>query len=95
MARLIEKQLSEALRETGLQFLGNNPIFLNDIYHLITIQFPNLCDDDYFCPHKKKPSREPEWHHVVRNVIESLKRKGVAKHTNNRSEWIFNFQVGI
>ena len=90
MARPIETQLSQLLRESNRAFLGYNPIKSQEIYSAVKNQFPDLCDDNYLCPHYgNQRSIRPEWHHLVRSYRNSLKKKGLAIRTGNYAEWMF------
>lgn len=88
MARPIEIQLSQELRDCKLEFLGWNPVKLDEIYDAVKNEYPDLCDDEYKCNHYQRNSIQPEWKHTVRNVLNGLKKKGLAQGTGNRYEWI-------
>lgn len=88
--RPLEAKLSKELKDSEYAFLGNNPMHINEIYNLVKNQFPDLCDDEYLCStHCTKGTNQPEWQHVVRGVINSMKVKGLAQRTGNPKEWIF------
>lgn len=76
MARPIEKQLSKLLRECNLNFIPLGTIHIENIYELVKQNYPELCDDDFFCfEAHRSGNRQTEWKHVVRSVMQSLKKK--------------------
>lgn len=88
--RLIENSLSKELRDSEFSFLDKNPILINEIYDSVKTQFPDLCDDEYLCStHCKNGTNQPEWQHVIRGVIDSMSKSGLAQQTGNPKEWIF------
>lgn len=88
--RPIEQQLYKSLINSNGDFLGFNPIESKDMYAAVKNQFPNLCDDDFICPHySKQHTNQPEWQHVVRKFRERMKQKGLAMRTRNYAEWVF------
>ena len=90
MPRTIEKELSRLLRESQMDFLGNDEIHITRIYELVKIQCPNLCDDDFLCSeHCLNGINQAEWQHVVRSVLGDFKKKGIAQ-SRLRGFWILN-----
>lgn len=77
------------LRDTELSFLSNDPIHIEDIYQDIQQRYPELCDDNYLCSDNcLSGNNQPEWKHMVRSVINTLRLKGIAERTANRGEWL-------
>jgi hypothetical protein len=66
---------------------------MTEIYEKTKQAFPTLCDDNYLCSQNcSKGGNHPEWKHVVRKVIEVLKKKeniGVNK-SDVYGSWIFS-----
>lgn len=88
--RPIKEKLYGALLESDREFLGHDPIKSDEIYALVKNHFPDLCDDDYICPHYgNQRTYQPEWQHEVRNALNRLKVKGLAQGTGIHGEWIF------
>ena len=91
MARTTEKLLYNELVNSKFSFLGNGTKKIFEIYEETKLQFGHLCDDKYLCSDNcKSASSKPEWHHVVRGSLNSLKSKniGISKGTN-RGDWLF------
>jgi len=85
--REIEKNLSRLLVETELNFLPTREISLDEIYSNIELIYPDLCDDNFLCVDCcLGGSNDPEWRHIVRGVLSSLKTKGVFENTR-RGHW--------
>lgn len=79
MRRPTEAELTRNLRESEFNFLGYNPIQITEIYELVQVQYPHLCDDNYLCiDHCRNGNKQPEWKHAVRSTLESFKVKGKA-----------------
>jgi hypothetical protein len=90
MPRPIEKELSRLLRESQMDFLGNDEIHITRIYELVKNQYPNLCDDDYLCSENcSNGNNQAQWQHVVRGVLGIFKKKGIAQ-SGLRGFWVLN-----
>jgi len=95
MARPTEKLLRNELVNSKFSFLGNGTKKLSEIYELTKLQFGHLCDDKYLCIENcKGGAKNPEWYHVVRGSLNSLKSKniGISKVTN-RGDWLFTQRI--
>lgn len=88
MPRPIEKELSRLLRESQMDFLGNDEIHIIRIYELVKNQYPDFCDDDYLCSDNcSNGGNQPEWQHVVRGVLNNFKRNGIVQ-SGLRGYWV-------
>jgi hypothetical protein len=95
MARPTEQLLRKELVNSKFSFLGNGIIKLSEIYELTKVQFGHLCDDNYLCLENCKGGKNsPEWNHVVRGSLDSLKSRntGITKGAN-RGEWLFTQRI--
>lgn len=91
MARLIEQNLSKALRESEFRFIRRGTIHLDEVYYEVKKKFADLCDDQYTClkaGHSK--SKQEEWKHTTRNVMNQIARKSDnLVYTGRRKYWEF------
>lgn len=89
MARPIETELRKTLIETNLNFIIRGKVHIDDIYDSVHSKYPNLCDDAFFCSHNGYAD-QPEWKHIVRGVINTLKKSGIVnKDGCVRNYWNF------
>ena len=91
MARQIEKELSQALRDSNLNFIRRGTIHLDEVYEEVRKYFWDLCDESYTClgaGHSK--SKQEEWKHVTRNVMSQISKKSDRLiFTGRRGYWEF------
>ena len=92
MARPIESQLYRELVGSCFQFIERGEREINDIYESVKHEFPELCDDEYLCPHKPYESLyNYEWKHSVRSALQSCKIKcDNVSYSGRRGYWIFS-----
>jgi hypothetical protein len=84
------EQLYRILMESHLEFLPRPEIHLREIYKEVRDRYPELCDDGYLCSTCcKDGTNNPEWHHVVRAVLNNMKKVGLAASGNSRGVWLF------
>ena len=89
--RPIEKELYDRLNESNLNFIPRGIIHIHDIYDFAAYEFPNLCDDQYFCSqHCRSGKNQSEWKHVVRSLLNYMQAQGrPVIHTGNIGFWEF------
>ena len=89
--RPIESELYQNLKESVFNFVPIGVVHIENIYELVRNNFPNLCDDDYFCSeHCRQGNNHPEWKHVVRDVLDKLKSEnGSVRKANAYYYWEF------
>ena len=75
--RQIGTDLYSALYESELRFIPRGAQTNTFIYEFIKQRYRNLCDDSYLCPHG---GGGPEWQHIVREILEQLKKKNMIIH---------------
>ena len=92
MARQIESDLYQELRNSKFSFIERGIRFIYDIYDAVKIEYPELCDDLYSCSENcRLGNDQPEWNHTVRNALGDLKsNNGPITHTGRKGIW--NFQ---
>ena len=77
MARDLEVSLRENLKESNFNFIPNGVYTQREIYAHVEKKYPTLCDNDYLCIQNcKSGHNNPEWQHVVRSVMQTLKIAG-------------------
>ena len=91
MARPIESQLYRELVDSCFRFIERGTREINEIYESVQNRFPNLCDDDYPCPHLRNAVMpQPEWKHIVRAALNACKKRGDnLDFTGTKGIWIF------
>jgi hypothetical protein len=90
MARPIEKQLSKALRDSDLFFVERGEWKTHEIYDFVKRRYPTLCDDEYHCiDNCSGGSKQPEWNHLVRRVLNSLKSENGSIRHFRQGYWEF------
>ena len=91
MARQKEQDLYHALIDSGFSFMAQGKHTIEDIYTNVITNFPNLCDNNYYCNENcKSGNNQPEWKHTVRNALQRL--KSISNHvffTGKRGLWEF------
>lgn len=92
MARPIESQLYRELVESCFHFIRRGTQEINEVYESVQHRFPNLCDDEYPCPHQRNIGlHQPEWKHRVRNALDTCRKKGNGVDFSGRKGiWIFS-----
>ena len=77
MPREVEKILRTTLRESNFRFMPDGIFTQKEIYDFVENNYPSLCDNNYLCIQNcKSGHNSPEWKHVVRSVMQSLKNSG-------------------
>ena len=77
MPRELETALGATLRESNFRFMPDGVFTQKEIYDLVENTYPTLCDNQYLCVQNcKSGHNSPEWKHVVRSVMQSLKTTG-------------------
>lgn len=91
MARQIEQKLYQNLIDSKFVFVVCGTCSIEEIYNSVMTQFPDLCDNTYYClEHCKAGNDQPEWKHTVRNALQTLKNpKGHIRFTGRRGYWEF------
>ena len=90
---ITEKELSRSIREVDFGFVESGHRTLQEVYESVQNEFPNLCNADFLCIDCcSTGGNSPEWKHVVRSLLSSLKKKEfsrVQKIENNIGFWFF------
>jgi len=77
MPRTIETTLRALLTESEFRFIPDGVYTQKELYAHVKKQYPNNCDDEYLCIQNcRSGHNSPEWQHVVRSVMQILKRTG-------------------
>lgn len=89
MARQDLQMLYQTLRHPPFGFLKPRQYELQDIYSATRRQHPTLCDDKFLCVDNcSSGNEEPEWHHVVRKVLQAEKSTtGRVRKGGSRGLW--------
>lgn len=88
--RPLEDTLCQTLLECRLDFIERGERTNDEIYDSVSNLYPHLCDNEFICPHyAEKPSYKPEWHHVVRDVLNRLKTETTVIQHIQRGKWYF------
>ena len=93
MPRQTLQELHSQLRQSNFSFVPVGIVSLENIYVLVQQEFPNLCDDDYFCfENCRGGADQPEWKHRVRSALSHLKSVDgpVRKPANMKGYWEFH-----
>ena len=90
MARPELQRLYAALRDSAFSFLPKGELHLSAIYAVVARRHQNLCDDDYLCRMNCSSGHDqPEWQHVVRKALHTLKERGVVSRGGGKGLWRF------
>jgi len=89
MAKQEKPSLYTELTVSSFSFVGKGEKSISEIYAAVKLKFPIECDDAILCTHYKRVSHQPEWKHIVRNALRSMKTKGIAKNIR-RAYWEIN-----
>lgn len=66
----------------------NDPIHLDQLYQLVQMQRPDLCDDSVPCSRSGVEYTQPQWKHTVRWALQRLKAKNLVRRSSNYGEWV-------
>jgi len=67
--------------------LKKAPLTLKNIFKIIEINNPSLCDDSVMCKcDKRHTSKIPEWKHQIRWALEDLKYHTQKIHYNKKTK---------
>lgn len=89
MARPIESQLYRELVDSNFQFTERGEREINEVYESVKHEFPELCDDEYLCPHRHETLPfDYEWKHTVRRALQRFKGENI-NFSGRRGYWIF------
>lgn len=73
------KNLSKALNVSNMDFMGTGIYQMQEIYERVKKEYPALCNDNYLCIENcRAGNKSPEWHHVIRGNMQTMKRRGRA-----------------
>jgi hypothetical protein len=87
--RQLEDTLCQTLLECRLDFIERGERRIGEIYEAVLNLYPELCDNDYLCPHKTARTF-PEWKHVVSDVVSRLKTDAnVIDYCKQTKLWYF------
>ncbi len=85
-----EEALSAVLNHNKFRFMNRHgEVTLPEIYQAVSERYHMLCEDTFTCSHYSRTSRQPEWQHTVRGVLENLKVKGKVIKPESYEIWIF------
>ena len=91
--RPMEEALYAVLISKQFRFMHRHgEVPLDDIYQAVVDRYPMLCDNDKQCIHNNNYYGPHEWEHVVRDVLDSLQKKGKKKKFRSAEQqgvWIF------
>jgi len=86
----MKNELYKKLIDSEFDFIGYGEKKITEIYKIVQEKYPVHCIDTVFCPHyKDKKIEQPEWKHIVRNVLQVLKKQNKVVKTT-RTHWFFN-----
>ena len=87
--RETKKQLSKIMLETNMGCIGTGIYTMQEIYEKVKNNYSALCDDQYRCIDScKGGNQSPEWQHVIRGNMQTMKKRGRAISVGNGS-WKF------
>ncbi len=91
MARQKEHVLYQELIDSKFSFVERGTRSIAEIYDSVSMKFPVLCDNTYYCSENcKAGNNQPEWMHTVRNALQRLKNQnGPVSFTGRRGYWEF------
>jgi len=83
------RTLGSFLISTEFGFIQLGTYTLQALYHMVKIQYQDICNDEYLCIINCRGGKnEPEWHHKVRSCLNSLSIKESRIRKNpNRGYW--------
>lgn len=71
------KKLSKILNETNMGCMSTGIYSIQEIYVRVKEQYSSLCNDKYLCIEScKSGHKSPEWQHIIRTNIQTMKRRG-------------------
>lgn len=83
------KKLSKALNVSNMGFMGTGIYSMQEIYDRVKKEYPALCNDNYLCIESCQAGKKsPEWQHVTRSNMQTMKRRGRAISVV-RGSWSF------
>lgn len=83
--------LYSKLVDAQFSFMGKGEFRLQKIYSTVKEKYSCLCDDSLMCDqcHKSRNKNDPEWHHRVRQALNTLRDTGKnVKKGHARNFWI-------
>lgn len=91
MARPDVSELYSTLKADEFAMLGTGTYSLHDVYRAVRRRHPDLCDDTFLCRENCRNGHDqPEWQHVVRKALDSLKRRNASRVTHvGPAQWSF------
>lgn len=91
MAKPELQKLYQQLATSGFRFVERGERGLEEVYHAVKAQFPDLCDDSFLCRENcTHGSHQAEWRHTVRRALQHLKSDtGSVRHGSRPAHWVF------
>ena len=84
-----EDTLYRTLLDSNLSFIPKGEHHIRDIYSVVKDQFERLCNDSYLCSENcTNGNNQPEWMHIVRNVMQKLKSQGKIERGDQHGYWL-------
>lgn len=68
--------------------LSRSGMSVYDIYDIINHAHPRDCDENEPCVHRGHHYQNGEWRHIVRNVLQGLKKEGVVIYDLKNRLWL-------
>jgi|1048.fasta_scaffold02471_8 hypothetical protein len=86
-----ERDLYRQVKDSNFDFMPRGVFNMDEIYHHVKENYPNLCDDEYLCStHCSNGLSQAEWKHVIRQVLSNIKTLDIhVRKSENRSYWEF------
>ncbi|MDB5391935.1 MAG: hypothetical protein JWM11_7581 [Planctomycetaceae bacterium] len=91
MAREELKLLYHNLSETRFSFVPRGQHHIRDVYAIVKVHYPELCDDTYLCSENcQSGANSPEWKHKIRAALWGLQRfPEMVRYASQRGYWSF------
>ena len=88
------EELRRVLMDAQFGYMPQGEVHIEAVFKVVKERHSELCDDSYLCSAScKRGTNSPEWKHVVRAVLNSIRHKG--GHVSNgksRGYWLFGNQ---
>ena len=92
MARTELEELYRVVMDSRFEFVPRGENHLRTVYEIVENRYPELCDNSYLCSTNCKSGvNQPEWKHIVRTVLNEMKKRGEPITTGgSRGVWVFD-----
>jgi hypothetical protein len=79
---------NKLFRAEIVRALKTDPKTTVQLYDLLKKKYPKYCDDTEICSHYAlTPTKQPEWKHAVRCLLDSMKKGFLIYYDQFGKEW--------